>query len=126
VQNRTSLIATLQEVFLTKSYEEWEALLLQHGIPIGAINTIDKVVAHPQVQARGMIVECTHPVAGQVQMVGIPVKLSATPGTIREPGPLLGQPTDQVLRHYLGLDDAAIAALRQAGAIGKPHEYAEA
>lgn len=124
VKNRATLIATLQEVFLTKSYEEWEALFLQHGIPVGAINTIDQVVQHPQVQARGMIVDSTHPVAGKVQLVGVPVKLSATPGTIREPAPLLGQHTDQVLRHYLGLDDAAIAALRQAGAIGQHHDYA--
>src|SRR5215510_6364655 len=56
VQHRTELIARLQEVFLTRSYEEWEALLLEHGIPVGAINRIDQLVEHPQVKARGMIV----------------------------------------------------------------------
>src|SRR5262249_48271361 len=50
--NRAELIATLQRVFLTKTYEEWEALLLPAGIPMGAINTIDAVVDHPQVRAR--------------------------------------------------------------------------
>jgi crotonobetainyl-CoA:carnitine CoA-transferase CaiB-like acyl-CoA transferase len=117
-ENREALINKLQEVFLTKTYEEWEAILLAHGIPMGAINTIDKVVEHPQVQARGMIVESHHPVAGTVKIVGVPVQLSETPGRVREPAPLLGQHTDEVLRDYLDLDEAEIVALRQAGAIG--------
>jgi formyl-CoA transferase/CoA:oxalate CoA-transferase len=117
--NREPLIARLQEVFLTRTYEEWEALLLAHGVPVGAINTIDTVVEHPQVKARGMLVETTHPVAGQVKIVGVPIKLSETPGSVREPAPLLGQHTDQVLHEYLGMDESEIAALRQAGAIGK-------
>ena len=119
VKNRQALIATLQEVFLTKAYEEWEELLLKHGIPVGAINTIDHVVEHPQVKARGMIVESDHPVAGKVKIVGVPVKLSETPGAVREPAPLLGQHTDEVLHTYLGMPEAEIAALRQAGVIGK-------
>lgn len=118
VSNREELIATLQEIFLTKSYEEWEELLLKHGIPVGAINTIDQVVNHPQVKAREMIVESEHPVAGKVQLVGVPVKLSETPGSVREPAPLLGQHTDEVLRTYLGMGETEITALRQAGVIG--------
>jgi crotonobetainyl-CoA:carnitine CoA-transferase CaiB-like acyl-CoA transferase len=118
VRNRASLIARLQEIFLTRTYEEWEAVLLPPGIPMGAINTIDQVVRHPQVAAREMIVEREHPVAGKVKMVGVPVKLSETPGAVREPAPLLGQHTDEVLREVLGLDADAIAALRGAGALG--------
>jgi crotonobetainyl-CoA:carnitine CoA-transferase CaiB-like acyl-CoA transferase len=117
-EHRDGLIARLQEIFLTRPYEEWEALFLQHGIPVGAINTIDKVVEHPQVKARGALVECDHPVAGKVKIVGVPVKLSETPGRVRQPAPLLGQHTDAVLRQYLGLDEAEITALRQAGALG--------
>jgi crotonobetainyl-CoA:carnitine CoA-transferase CaiB-like acyl-CoA transferase len=124
--NRASLIARLQDVFLTKSYEEWEALLSQHGIPVGAINTIDQVVQHPQVTARQMLVESEHQVAGNVRIVGVPVKLSETPGRVRQPAPLLGQHTDQVLREYLGLSDQEIAGLRQAGAIGKHYAYSVA
>jgi crotonobetainyl-CoA:carnitine CoA-transferase CaiB-like acyl-CoA transferase len=123
VQNRQELIARLQEVFLTKSYQEWEDLLLTHGIPVGAINTIDQVVEHPQVRARGMIVENAHPVAGKVKLVGVPVKLSETPGGVRAPAPLLGQHTEEVLQTYLGMGADDIAALRQAGVIGKPKAY---
>lgn len=117
-QNREALIHKLQEVFLTKPYEEWEDLFVAHGIPVGAINTIDSVVEHPQLQAREAIVEVEHPVAGTVSMVGVPVKLSETPGRVRAPAPLLGQHTDEVLQHYLDLKEAEIAALREAGAIG--------
>src|SRR5205814_10689128 len=52
-KNRASLIPLLQEIFLTKTYEEWEAIFLPQGIPFGAINNIAQVVAHPPVQARG-------------------------------------------------------------------------
>jgi CoA:oxalate CoA-transferase len=76
------------------------------------------VVKHPQAAARGMIVETDHPTAGTIKMVGVPVKLSETPGAVRDPAPLLGQHTDDVLRSWLGLGDADIADLRRAGSIG--------
>jgi len=115
--NRPSLVATLQEAFLTRSYEEWEAILLPAGIPIGAINTLDAVVAHPQVQARGAIVESTHPAAGTIRMTAPPVRMSDTPGTVRAPAPLLGEHTEQVLRERLKLKDDEIAGLLRAGVI---------
>jgi formyl-CoA transferase/CoA:oxalate CoA-transferase len=117
-RNRDGLIAKLQEVFLTKSYEEWETLLLAKGIPMGAINSIAQVVEHPQVKARGTLVDMDHPRAGKVRMVGAPVRLSATPGAVRTPAPMLGEHTDEVLGQLLGLGDEQIAALRTAGVIG--------
>jgi len=119
-KNRDTLIPALQEVFLTRTYEEWEAILLPRGIPMGAINSIGEVVQHPQVAARGALVEMDHPRAGKVRMVGAPVRLSETPGSVRSPAPTLGEHTDEVLRNLLGLPDARIAALRKSGAIGGP------
>src|SRR5262249_17880876 len=79
-QRRDAPIAALQETFLTRPYEEWEPILLDKGIPFGAINRIPEVVDHPQVKARGALVEMSHPSAGKVRMVGVPVRLSETPG----------------------------------------------
>jgi crotonobetainyl-CoA:carnitine CoA-transferase CaiB-like acyl-CoA transferase len=111
--NRLSLVAALQEAFLTKTYEEWEAILLPAGIPMGAINTLDAVVDHAQVAARGALVECEHPVAGRIRMVGPPVRMSETPGAVRSPAPLLGEHTEDVLKQRLGLRDDEIARLRR-------------
>ena len=116
--NRAALVAVLQEAFLTKSYEAWEAILLPAGIPMGAINTLDGVVEHPQVAARGALVECTHPVAGTIRMVGPPVRMSDTPGAVRSPAPLLGEHTDAVLKTRLAMSDGDIARLRNARIIG--------
>jgi formyl-CoA transferase/CoA:oxalate CoA-transferase len=117
-RHRDSLIPLLQEVFLTRTYEEWEALLLAHGIPVGAINTIADVVRHPQVAARGALVEMDHPRAGTVRMVGVPLRLSETPGAVRTPSPTLGEHTALVLGELLGLGAVEIAGLRARGAIG--------
>ncbi|CAP41557.1 unnamed protein product [Bordetella petrii] len=119
-QNRQTLIDRLQEILLTKTYEEWEAILADKGIPVGAINNMEELVNHPQVKARGSLVEVDHPRAGKIRMVGVPVRLSKTPGAIRTAAPLLGEHNDEVLRHMLGLSDDQIAALRQTGAFGAP------
>ncbi len=85
---------------------------------MGAINSLDQVVRHPQVEARGVLVDTIHPIAGKVRMMGPPVRLSETPGGIRSPAPLLGQHTVSVLRERLGLTDDAIERLRADGVIG--------
>lgn len=117
-RNRAALVEKLQQTFLTRSYEEWEALLSKHGIPVGAINNLAQVVEHAQVKARGSIVEIDHPRAGRMRVVGMPVRLSATPGAIRAPSPALGEHTAAVLGKLLGMDSREIDALRAAGALG--------
>jgi crotonobetainyl-CoA:carnitine CoA-transferase CaiB-like acyl-CoA transferase len=116
--NRESLIDALQTAFLTRTYEEWETVLAPAGIPVGCINTVDRIVTHPQVVARRSLVESEHPAAGLLKLVGPPVRLSETPGAIRRPAPRLGQHTDEVLREQLGLTPDEIAGLRRSGAIG--------
>jgi CoA:oxalate CoA-transferase len=53
-----------------------------------------------------MIVEVEHPVAGQLKMAGLPVKMSVTPGAVERPAPLLGQHTTELLKEILGWDEA--------------------
>ena len=116
--NRASLLSRLQDVFLTRSYEEWEAILLKSGVPVGAINDVAQVVEHPQVKARGSLVDVVHPRAGTVRVVGPAARLSQTPASVRGPSPLLGEHTEAVLKDVLALDTAEIARLREAGAFG--------
>ena len=69
------------------------------------------VYADRQVQARQMMVEIEHPMAGRIKNIGIPIKLSETPGVIRRPAPTLGQHTSEVLEEF-GCNPAEIAQLR--------------
>ncbi len=118
-RNRESLVATLQEIFMTRTFEEWEAALLGSGVPFGALNNMAQVVEHPQVQARGSLVEIDHPKIGKTRIVGPVAKLSETPATVRSMSPSLGEHTEEVLRDFLGLAPAAIATLREQGVIAK-------
>jgi crotonobetainyl-CoA:carnitine CoA-transferase CaiB-like acyl-CoA transferase len=118
MNNRDSLIPALQKIFLTRTYEEWEALLLANDIPVGAINNIGQVVEHPQVQARKAFIEMEHPTVGRVRAVASPVRMSKTPAEVRSPAPLHGQHTSEVLHEVLGLTEARIAELKDKGVLG--------
>jgi formyl-CoA transferase/CoA:oxalate CoA-transferase len=118
VENRVPLIARLQEIFLSRSYAEWEAILEPAGIPVGAINTLDRVVEHPQVKARGVLQESHHPAAASAPVIAPYFRMSATPGGVRSPAPLLGQHTDAVLADRLGLGRDELARLRSRGILG--------
>lgn len=119
-KNRAAMIATLQETFLTRSYEEWEKILTDAGVPVGAVNKIDQVVEHPQVKARGAIVEQDHPRAGRVPMTGVPFRLSETPGAIRSPSPSLGEHSAEVLQELLGMPAEQVDALIDRGIVSGP------
>jgi crotonobetainyl-CoA:carnitine CoA-transferase CaiB-like acyl-CoA transferase len=74
------------------------------------------MLADPQVQARQMVVALDHPHAGRVPALGLPIKFSDTPGSVRSAAPLLGQHTREVLRS-LDYSDAQIDTLEHAGAV---------
>ncbi|MBW1797311.1 MAG: CoA transferase, partial [Deltaproteobacteria bacterium] len=66
----------------------------------------------PQVKERDMLVEINHPIAGLIKIVGIPTKLSKTPGRVRAAAPLLGEHTEEILKSLLGYSDERIQILK--------------
>jgi crotonobetainyl-CoA:carnitine CoA-transferase CaiB-like acyl-CoA transferase len=103
----------LGSMFAEYPGHEWLRRLEAAGVPSGPIYTIPDVYADPHVQAREMVVEHEHPSAGMIKNIGIPVKLSETPGAIRRAAPRFGEHTDAVLREC-GLSDREIDELREA------------
>ena len=116
VVHRDELIPLIEAALASRASAEWAAELSRAGIPAGAINTVDRALAYPQVLARDMVLTTEHPTAGTLRMPGSPVRLSGHTATVRRPPPLLGEHTDEVLAE-LGYSAAAIASLHQRGAV---------
>jgi crotonobetainyl-CoA:carnitine CoA-transferase CaiB-like acyl-CoA transferase len=112
VRNRALLVPLLEQVMKTRSKADWLAALEAAKVPCGAINDIGEVFADPQVRERGMVHTWEHPLAGSLDLVASPLKLSGTPVRTDLPPPLLGQHTEQVLQELLGWAPERIAALR--------------
>ncbi|MCM3726297.1 CoA transferase [Neobacillus cucumis] len=116
VANREELVAILTEYTKSKESSEIIERLKKAGIPSGPINDIAQLLEHPQVQYREMIQEVEHPTIGTLKMLGIPLKLSDTPGSVRKAPPLLGENTDDVLT-ALGYSPGDIADFKEKGII---------
>jgi formyl-CoA transferase/CoA:oxalate CoA-transferase len=96
----------------------WAMRLREAGVPCGAVRSIGEALGDPQIRARAMVESVVHPTIGPLEVLGVPVKLSETPGSVRLPPPRLGEHTASVLRDDLGYADARIAALAESGAVG--------
>ena len=119
VMNRRALYERLAQIMRRKTRNEWVEGLARLGVPCSPVNTVDQVFADPQVRARGMQIAMPHPLSGKgdVDLIGNPIKFSATPVVYDRPPPYLGQQTDEVLRELLKLSDSEIAELRAKQAI---------
>ena len=117
VAARGALRPLLVERLRTRPVADWLTQLKAAGVPCGGVRDLEQVFSDPQIVERAMVVALDHPIAGAIRQLGVPVKLSGTPGAVRTPPPALGQHTDAVLRGDLGIDPEEIARLRAAGAI---------
>ena len=117
VEHRGVLIPLLNEIFGTRGVDEWLKRLDAVGVPAGRINTVAEVCGSEHLKARNMIVTLPHPRAKSVTVLGVPIRLHATPGAADTPPPLLGQHTDEILRTVLKVKPAAIEKLRIEGVI---------
>jgi formyl-CoA transferase/CoA:oxalate CoA-transferase len=111
------LRAALVEAFGPFRRDELIERLLDAGVPCGSVRSIPEVLDDPQLHARDMIVSLAHASAGEVRVLGVPPKLSETPGSVRTPPPRLGEHTNAILTE-LGISERRIEELRRTGAIG--------
>lgn len=115
MKNLSVLSALMSERLRARPARDWIAALEAQGVPCGPIHSIADMVADPQTAAREMVIELEHARAGRTRTLGLPIKLSATPGGVKRPAPMLGEHTREVLGEF-GFSPAEIDALYGCGA----------
>ena len=97
-KNNKALTAEFQKEFLRRPSAEWIEAFKKVGVPVGPINTIADILDDdPHTKVREMVVEVDHPIVGKMKTLGVPVKLSETPGSVDRAAPTLGQHTREIL-----------------------------
>jgi len=111
--------AQVERIFLERTREEWRLFASEHDCCLEPLLGLDEALDSELVRAREMVVELEQPGAASIRQLGVPVKLSRTPGAPSGPGPALGEHTDDVLAS-LGYEPEQVEALKQAGAVAGP------
>lgn len=119
IVNRKALYDAMPAYMADRTTQEWLDGLAALKVPCSPVNNIEQVFQDPHVQHRQMRIEMDHPKAGSgtVPLIGNPLKMSATPPRYRTAPPVLGQHTEEILAEVLSMDEAEIAALKQAGTV---------
>src|SRR5207237_541063 len=107
----------IEAIIRGRDRDEWYDRLVKADVCVGKVYDVEEMVTDPQVLHRRMIVDIQHPRYGKVREVGIAIKLSDTPGSVRTAAPTPGEHTDDVLEG-LGVAPTDIAALRSKGVVG--------
>jgi alpha-methylacyl-CoA racemase len=108
--------AEVERIFLERTRDEWREFAARHDCCLEPVLGLDEALDSELVRAREMVIEVDQPGADGVRLLGVPVKLSRTPGAPAGPGPALGQHTDEVLA-ALGYSAGELASLRESGAV---------
>ncbi|MEE9274134.1 MAG: CoA transferase [bacterium] len=117
VAGRDELEGEIEDILKTKTRKEWAEIISAGGVPCGPVRDIAELCADPQIAHREMVVEMEHAANGILRMMGIPIKLSDTPGSLRLPPPMLGEHTEEILTGLLGRDSGEVARLREKGVV---------
>ena len=110
------LAALLEETFSTQNTSHWLELLDAAGVVAGPIYNMEQVYQDPQVLAREMLVDTQDPELGTIHNIGVPVKLSNTPGSIRRRAPALGEHSAEILLEH-GFTQSEVDGLLAEGVI---------
>lgn len=113
LENKQLLLSMLQKMFLQKSGEEWIDILNEAQVPAGPINTVDKILNDPHIKDRNMVLNISHPKAGDLKMAGNPIKFE---GESEEEKytypPMLGEHTQELLQSLLDIQESEIMKLK--------------
>jgi crotonobetainyl-CoA:carnitine CoA-transferase CaiB-like acyl-CoA transferase len=123
-ENREKIGRLLDDAFSKKTRAEWAQIFKDAKMRCDPCLTYEEVCAHPQLEANEMITSVNHPTRGEIKMLGLPVKLSKTPGRPQGPSPLLGQHTEEILLK-LGYKSRDIADLEAQGIIKTSRKKAQ-
>ena len=96
-----------------ESCKEVMDLLTKAGVPVGEVNTMDKIVKDPNIKLRNMLVETDHPKVGKVTVANSPIRLSKCPNDKINPAPLLGEHTEELLKEILDMSEEEIRKLKE-------------
>jgi crotonobetainyl-CoA:carnitine CoA-transferase CaiB-like acyl-CoA transferase len=112
--------AEVERIFRERTRTEWTEFASQHDCCLEPVLELDEALDSELVRAREMVVELEQPGAERpVRQLGVPVKMSRTPGGPQGPGPALGEDTDAVL-DSLGYTPGEVEALKESGAVAGP------
>lgn len=115
IAHRTEIIEILSNHFLTRTADEWVSVIHAAKVPVGVINNLEQAFQEPQVIARKMLVEMSHPQREKLTVIASPIKLSRTPVQYKTAPPLLGEHTEMVLGRIISAEK--LTALKAQGVI---------
>ncbi len=116
MKNLPALVELMSSVLRQQPTHHWVTAFEQAGVPAGPVKNMKQVLDDPQTRARDMVIQVDHPVAGEIDALGLPIKFSHGNGVTRRGAPLYGQHTAEVMRE-LGYTDSEIERLAQANAV---------
>ena len=116
--NYGDLRPMIHSVISTMTRSDVMTRMSEVGIPAGPINTVGEILEDPQIHAREMVAELTHPEYGPLRVLGIPIKLSGTPGVVENAPPRFGEHNREILLD-LGIAEHEVTWLEKSGAIVK-------
>ncbi len=117
VRRYAELRPPIEQVIRARTRQEWIDRLVPAGVPCSSVRDLAEVLTDPQLLARSMVQRMSHPSAGGISTMGVPVKLSDTPGRVVSPPPRLGENTARVLEDVAGLDSTEITVLQREGVV---------